>query len=1158
MTFMPSLPMSNICRKPLLWLMILILGGGILAPGLGLAQSDDSSTSEEKAPAVEELSAPEDPKKDSEKDSGKDSGKDLAKDSERPSDWERLIYIPYKNLKQVFESQGNSVLVPLTEFMKLQARPTTGASKPPIAALLSEAKYTGTIEKDVARLQAELTVQSLVDSWAELPVKFGDVAIGKIAPGHDDVFLRGTGNGSYSLLLPKKGIYKIRLELMARVRTSPEGKSLEFECPPAGVCTFDLSIPEADQTIQITPQLVTTPVEGAGEKTTRVRANLGATNKISARWHPRVSASPEMELLATVQNTLEVRIADGLIHTHAALAYQVLRGQLDQVRVVIPKDHRILDVTAPGLKSWKAESEDKRQIVTIDLLGGAGKSLTVDVHTERQVPEDQFDVGGLMDEAQPFGIHALGPVHESGLLLLTAATDLVLTVEQAQGLVRIETAEVPQAYRRQGGVAYKFYTPKFRMQVNVKPVEPRILVQQETRFVLSERELRSTARLNYTVERTGVFELRLQAPAGLMIDRVDCEPMKGFAHDSDSGLLTISLRQKTIGAVNVVVTGHLSRDPMDQEEMILPVLEPQGTQRETGQVILFAPESLEILASEQELEGARPAELVTIPGIPAGSRLAASWNYDQRPLKIAVVIARKPSRLTAAVQTAIHVKPELVTAHSDLKFVVQYSPLDTFRFAVPESAAATVRVESINPTDQPIRQSTHEEPADGWVTYTVVMQRPFTGEVPLRVSYDHPLAGKEQLRQLKLQPPRVLAAPPQADQEDEIPLTSVSGSVTVGNDQGVAVTATATEMQAADIREIAGTATGDSLAFRYFRQAAPPEAGPQLELSVTRYEIQKVVETVIMRSLAEAVIGEDKDVLLRYRALLKTSERQRLALELPKGAEVFDLLVAGRKVELEKNPAGNAAAGRQSFYINVSRETSSDSPFVMTIVFRAPFLDRPLRGYSGRLALPLPRIGRAGERELEPAPTQELQAAIWIPDGYVISQPPEQFASQNSIRVRLWKGVQPQTTATADVQKWFGEPTGGVFEFRTAGHAYRFSRLGAVDSIEVTYWWMPLFTWVISGTLLLIGAILLQTPWENRLGVLLLLAVAAAFYALVQPDLVLHVLAAARFGVLAMIALWIIHSLTRPRKRVVVYHPGDPASAVSAFAAVIPPPTKDV
>ena len=48
-----------------------------------------------------------------------------------PSDWERLVYLPYKNLKQVFEKEGSAVFMPYAQFLKMWDKARVGESRDP-------------------------------------------------------------------------------------------------------------------------------------------------------------------------------------------------------------------------------------------------------------------------------------------------------------------------------------------------------------------------------------------------------------------------------------------------------------------------------------------------------------------------------------------------------------------------------------------------------------------------------------------------------------------------------------------------------------------------------------------------------------------------------------------------------------------------------------------------------------------------------------------------------------------------------------------------------------------------------------------------------------------------------------------------------------------
>ena len=121
-----------------------------------------------------------------------------------PTDWERLIYLPYKNLKQVFEKEGAAVFMPYAQFLRMWDKTHVGnmrdPAKPPVNAVITSAAYTGRITGDVAQIEAALTVQVLGRPWVELPIQFGDAAIGKVSSSDEKVLLQATGNGTYALL----------------------------------------------------------------------------------------------------------------------------------------------------------------------------------------------------------------------------------------------------------------------------------------------------------------------------------------------------------------------------------------------------------------------------------------------------------------------------------------------------------------------------------------------------------------------------------------------------------------------------------------------------------------------------------------------------------------------------------------------------------------------------------------------------------------------------------------------------------------------------------------------------------------------------------------------------------------------------------------------
>src|SRR5690606_29891851 len=94
----------------------------------------------------------------------------------------------------------------------------------------------------------------------------------------------------------------------------------------------------------------------------------------------------------------------------------------------------------------------------------------------------------------------------------------------------------------------------------------------------------------------------------------------------------------------------------------------------------------------------------------------------------------------------------------------------------------------------------------------------------------------------------------------------------------------------------------------------------------------------------------------------------------------------------------------------------------------------------------------------------------------------------------------PAKRQTSPLEPWVtqnGRTPVSFAELPTEGRdPYIYSTLGEASQITVRVWNKLAMTLLVSITLVLIGWILLSTSWENKLGILLIMAFAAAMYGL--------------------------------------------------------------
>ncbi|NLF08397.1 MAG: hypothetical protein GX594_10515, partial [Pirellulaceae bacterium] len=507
---------------------------------------------------------------------------------------------------------------------------------------------------------------------------------------NDAVLLRGIGQGEYELLVRGKGKHRIKLGLVAGVKSAAEGRSFTVQCPAVGVSNLELVIPEKDLNVQIAPQR-TSELRSEAGGATGVRAVLGATNQFAVSWQPKSGDLDKAAGLANVTDAIAVDVGDGIVHTHAVFDYQILRGALGELIVEAPADQRLLDVQVPGLRDWQTEAAGERQRVQVRLHAPATEAIRLELRAETPIAEGPFRVGA---------VNAVGVARESGIIAIRGGEDVGLEFVERESITRIDAADVPAPLRASGGTFFKFFTPEHKLVVAASQLKPRIVVASRLSILLDKARLTTRGEFQHRISRSGIFSLAYRLPAGFQVDEVRTDSMERFevSPDGDGQTLTVYFSKKVLGELTVRVSASQARDK-PSGELPLPLIEPLNATREEGLVAVIAPESLEVKTEAGRLRSARaatPAELEANgfqPRPPEGATLAAAFAFVARPVNIVQTIAERPRRMFAAVATAVNVKEDVMQVVTTLRYQIQFAGADAFRIAVPADISDRLQID---------------------------------------------------------------------------------------------------------------------------------------------------------------------------------------------------------------------------------------------------------------------------------------------------------------------------------------------------------------------------------------------------------------------------------------------------------------------------------
>lgn len=1022
-----------------------------------------------------------------------------AADSKPPVRQEHIIYLPYENLRDVFEQESSAIVLPYAQFLEMWNRLVQGdrpPSQPPVNGVITRAAYVGSVQGELAHLEAALDVEVLSGEWARLPVEFGDAAIGSAQAENGSVLLRGVGEGQYELLVQGRGKHRIKLGLVIGVKSAAEGRSFSVRCPPVAVSHLELQIPETDLAVQVAPRLTAEPLSEQ-EDATGVRAVLGSTHQFTVSWQPRSGSMEEAAGLANVTDTIAVDVGDGVVHTQAIFDYEILRGSLGELLVEVPAGERLLDVQAPGIRDWQSEIVDDRQQVKVRLHAPVTEKIRLELHTETPLAAEAFLVGN---------VRAIGVARESGVLAVRSAEDVGLEFVLRESVSRIDAADAPESLRKPRTTFYKFFTPDHKLLVIASQLEPHVTVDSRFTILLDKARVTTRGEFQYRVSRSGIFSLALQLPAGLQIDEVRADALERFEVTPADGSanLTIYFTKKLLGDLTVTLIVSQQRDDA-AGQVALPLPLPLNAAREQGLVAVIAPESLEVKTETTQLEGARaaaPAELTADrfqPVVPEASRLAAAFAFVARPIRIVQTISERPRRTEVVVTTVADVKEDRVQVTTALRYQIQFAGTDTLRIAVPAAGSDRLQIEGEGIKERRKGSPNVEGQTVEWI---IVLHSAAIGERTFTAVYDQKLSIPDQGTRLVLLP----IQPLDVDRE--------AGEMAVLKERALAIDAEPRGLEEIDPRELTQSigAAQPHLAYRYFQHPA------ELTLRVTKHELQEVVRTVVRRAYIEAVVTTDGPITVRARYDLRSSERQRLAVTL-RTPRILGITVGGQTVAPEKSPVPSGGSPDDKvFLINVARGGDADEPFQIAIVFEMP-LDGDGLGISDRLLLALPRFD-------EGVKFQQVYVRVWMPKDYRLVGDPEGYTSH--LGVGLWDSRRI-TPVAENPDSWFPQDTSS-FDFQVGGTPYLFSSLTRKAELRMGYWHIPTMTAIASLSVLVIGGALAWVSFDAKVFAVLMALFGLLFLGLFWPSLVNSWLLAARLGIAGVVALWLIAWLLVLRK----------------------------
>ncbi len=1025
------------------------------------------------------------------------------------------VYVPYEKLKNVFETEGQGVFLPYTDFQKLweasQGRPAE-ISGAPFDYLISTARFDGKVVSEIANIKLELTIDILSKDWVNVPLGLGSVAVSKakliksdkteIAP------LLRVVDGQYIFTVRGTGRYVLELDFVRQLEIQPGLAILQYSIPSAAITTMDLLIPEENLKVDVEPMLAatTSPVDVNNVGATRLQAFLGSVSNIKLSWKPKTQAAEELESVIISDQFQHIHIDEALIRSEVQLQYNIYRGGVKSFSIQMPDQFRITDVNGANIARWDIKPNEPPvtgQLLKIDLFSPVKDQYNLDIKMERFLQESQAQI-----KLTP--IITQQAFRQSGLIGITNSPRRTVHVENITNLARVDTGQLPRNLQSQAGVtAYRFITPDYNATIAVETTLPRISVTQNWLLGVDSDKLQLQGRLHYKVEKTGIFELNMNLPEPWKIESIGPDNLVDdhqLVGQGQNRMLHILLRRETAGDFDLTLAAKADRTKPDENvDFSLPEPEPNNLQLYDGQLVLAMAEQLQ--SEIGQLNQIQPIPLRQAQMYNSIPELTPAMAFEYRvvdansPAGGRFNISVKPTQISATIYRLVNIQLGSIDHEAIVRYTIRYAPVDTFYLKMPvKFADEGVDITGPNIKEKPriselpadqrvdannVSSTSANEPNQTWAYYKIVLQSKVNNNYQLQVHARRTFKAGEVGQASNVEVPPILAAGKLSDQKGYIAITKADTLAIA-----LPETENLTEGDAGSSVDLPYEPhrLSASLAFKYNTSYY------KLILPVIVQKEAAVFTTIVNGAVIEQVLARDGMLNTYATFFIKTSKGDRLTVTLPKNAELTSVLLNGEEIQVESAPEADERI------IHLPPSAGQVSKFVLEI------------SYGLEKARASKLIAPTLSKEI---PVLQTLWRVWIPEDYYYLGHSKVFSqidagkSQNFLYTLLREQYGPSNIPQTGF-KLTGQ--GQVQDYITQGrHETLFLLAMSKESFSI-------FVWII---VIAAGIYMLRFKGNNRVMIILAIILVAGLIYLSHPVFVIRTLKTAWFPIALVLLLWL-------------------------------------
>lgn len=344
---------------------------------------------------------------------------------------------------QIPELGGGEVKMPWVEFAKIleALRKDRAPEVPPVAFAVEEALYECDVDKKAERasMSATFSVRVMGEGWTTVRLLSGDVAVESFKASGAKVSL-AHNYGQVSAVVEGPASFQVQMKLSRSVGSEHGMKSLWIDGPEAVSSRLACTIAGKGLKVKVEPGII--EEQSGGDGKLKLRASLFGGGSFNLKWWQEVQI-PESEkkelppkLYGEVHTLL--RVGEGLIRGVAWVDYSIIQSGVQELKVLVPEDISIIDVTGPDLASWEVRDTDAGKVLYAFLNYKVKNAYTLNIAYDKSM-------GKTSAVVEVPRLRLLDVEREKGFYGVEVLTNVEVKLEKMSSMAQIDAAELPSS-----------------------------------------------------------------------------------------------------------------------------------------------------------------------------------------------------------------------------------------------------------------------------------------------------------------------------------------------------------------------------------------------------------------------------------------------------------------------------------------------------------------------------------------------------------------------------------------------------------------------------------------------------------------------------------------------------------------------------------------